>query len=130
MMRAGYDRSVVCLQDWLWTGQPRALRTSPHRPGDAGLLQDLGPAHGLRRDEAVELLRRALAERNELKIDQLLLHVRLGDRGMDRAVELGADILQDAARHRHRLPGRPVEAWNAGLGERRQLRRRDRAARS
>jgi hypothetical protein len=35
-------------------------------------LQDLGPAHRFRLDEALKLLGRAFAERNELKADKLL----------------------------------------------------------
>src|SRR5262245_59279057 len=68
------------------------------RPRHSGLLQDLGPAHGLRLDEAVELLGRAFAARNELKADKLLFDLGLGDGRIHRGVELRDDLRRCRAR--------------------------------
>src|SRR5262245_37711595 len=92
--------------------------------GDARLLHDLAPAARLRLDEAIELLGRALADRDELKVDELLAHFRLSDGGVHGGVELRHHLLGRAARHRDRLPGGPVEARQADLGERRDFGRR------
>src|SRR5262249_39597247 len=80
---------------------------------------DFGPAHGFRLDEAVKRLGRAFADRNELKADKLLFDLGLGDGRIHRAVELGDDLRWRAARRCDRLPGRPVEAGDADVGERR-----------
>src|SRR5262249_24263880 len=90
-------------------------------PPHSGLLEDFGPAHGFRLDEAVKLLGRAFADRNELKADKLLFDLGLGDGRVHRAVELGDDLRRRAARRCDRLPGRPVEARNADVGERRDV---------
>src|SRR5262245_43298807 len=99
------------------------------RARHSGLLQDFGPAYGFRLDEAVELPGRAFAARNELKVDKLLFDLGLGDGRIHRAVELRDDLRWRCARRCDRLPGRPVEAWDADFGERRDVRRRGGALR-
>src|SRR5262249_24398708 len=94
------------------------------RPRHTGLLHDLGPARSLSLDEAIELLGRTLADRDELKVDELLRDVGLGNGRIHGCIELADDVLRGAARDRDRLRGRPVEAGNPDLRERRNLRRR------
>src|SRR5215510_10990730 len=89
----------------------REQDTPSLRPRHSGLLQDLGPAHGLRLDEALKLPGRAFTARNELKDDKLLFDLRLGDGRIHRTVELRDDLRRRPARRCDRLPGRPVEAW-------------------
>src|SRR5206468_6814734 len=98
-------------------------------PRHARLLHDLAPAARLRLDEAVELLGRALADRDELKVDELLAHLGLRDRGVHGGVELRHYLLRRSARHHDRLPGGPIEARQADLGEWSNFRRRPRALR-
>src|SRR6516225_8138721 len=95
---------------------PRSLRAR-----HSGLLQDFGPAHGFRLDEAVKRLGRAFTTRNELKADKLLFDLGLGDGRIHRVVELRDDLRWRPARRCDRLPGRPVEARHADVGA---LRRR------
>src|SRR5215470_374408 len=109
--------------------EARAVAPRSLRARHSGLLQDFGPAHGFRLDEAVKRLGRAFADRNELKADKLLFDLGLGDGRVHRAVELDYDLRWRAARGCDRLPGRPVEAWHADVGERRDVRRRGGALR-
>src|SRR5215813_13209477 len=88
---------------------------------DAGLTHDLAPAADLRCDEAIELRRRAFADRDELQIGELLGDLRLGDGRIHGSVELRHHILRRSARNRDRLPGGPVEARQTDLGEWRNL---------
>src|SRR5215831_17046904 len=104
--------------------ETRAVASQSLRARDSGLLQDLGPACRFRLDETVKLLGRAFAEWNELKADKLLFDLGLGDGRVHRAVEFGDDLPWHSARRCDRLPGRPVEAWDADFGERRDVRRR------
>ena len=53
----------------------------------------------------------------------MLFDLGLGDGRVHCAVEFGDDLRRRSARRCDRLPGRPVEAWDADFGERRDVRR-------
>src|SRR5215471_12054539 len=91
------------------------------RAGEAGVADDLGPAQGLGFHEGVELVERALADRdkpdrNELPGDLLALND-----GVHLGVELLPDRPRGISRRNQHLPGGGVEAGQADLGERRNL---------
>src|SRR3979490_108728 len=93
-------------------------------PGRPRLFHDLAPAHDLVLDELLQLLRRVTRDRDQAAAAELLADLRLAQDVVEGLVEQCDDRYRRGDRRDDHLPGRGIEARDADLRKRRDLRRR------